>query len=99
LGGSEEGYLVEQGADAVEADFGGGMEVAEGAGAGEVGWQDMLEEAAHELQGLQRQGCEFAGFAVAVDPLEFALGQESEEAIGGGGLEDVTGEIAQGVLA
>jgi len=40
-----------------------------------------------------------AGLAFPVRPADAAVGQEVEGAVGGGGLEDVTAEIAQGVLA
>lgn len=58
----------------------------------------MLEESAQELVGLQLDGGELAGFALAKGPQEFAVGQEFDRAIGRGGFKHVTGEIAQRIL-
>lgn len=99
LGGGEERFLVEQSADAVEADFGGRVEPAEGAHAGEVAGQDVLEETAEPLVGFQGQGGELAGLAVAVRPVQAAVGQLLDEAVAGGGFEDVTGEVTQGIFS
>ena len=74
------------------------MEPAEGADAGEAGWQNVLEESAQELVGLQLDGGELAGFALAKGPQEFAVGHEFDRAIGRGGFKHVTGEIAQRIL-
>jgi len=98
FGRGKEGFLVEQGADAVEADLGGGMEEAEGADAGEVRRQDVLEEAGHEILRLQVNLGVLPGAGVAISPAQAAVGQLGHEAVAGGGFEDVTGEVAQGVM-
>lgn len=59
----------------------------------------MLEEPGHELQGLQGQRGLLAGAALAIVPADFAIGQLLHLPIAGGGLEDVAGEITQGVLS
>jgi hypothetical protein len=94
----EEGFLVEQGAHAIEAEFGGGMEPAEGTDACEVRRQDVLEETAQPLVGLEGDGGVLAGLAVAIGPQEAAVGQLGEETIVGGGFEDVAGEVTEGIL-
>ena len=91
--GCEHGGLAEQGADAVAAHLGGGMEPAETAHAGKIGRQDVLEEAAQPVEGVELNGGVAAGLAVAVGPADFALGQQGHGVIIGGGLEDVAGEI------
>ena len=74
------------------------MEPAERANAGEAAGQDMLQEAAEELEGLEPDGGEAARFAFAVAPHQFPVGQDGEGSVGGGGFEDVAGEVAQSVL-
>jgi hypothetical protein len=98
FGGGEEGFLAQQGADAVEADFGGGMKEAEGADAGKVGRQDVLKETSHEVQRLQPDLGGALRLAVAISPAQAAVGQLLDEAVAGGGFEDVTGKIAQRVF-
>src|SRR3989449_11062787 len=75
------------------------MQPAKGPNPGETPRQGVLQEAAHELPGLQFNGSEVAGFAFAISPAQLAFRQELNFAIGGGGLEDVTGEITQRVVA
>jgi len=75
------------------------MQPAESAHASEVAWQGVLEEAAHELQGLQLERSVLARFALTIIPAQAAIGQFRNVAIAGGGFEDVAREIAQGVLA
>jgi len=96
--GSEPGVLTEQGAHAVGAEFGGWMQPAEGADAGKVAGQDVLEKAAHELEGLEFDRGGLAGFALAIVPTDSAIGHPLNDAIGGGGFEDVAGEITQGIF-
>ena len=71
----EQRGLVQQGPHAVGADFGGRMQPAEGAHAGEVARQGVLEQAAHPVQGLQPDGGKLAGLALAISPENFAFGQ------------------------
>ena len=94
FGGGELGWSLEQGADAVELDALGGMEPAEAADAMETERQDMLEEAADELEGLEVDMTPGAGAAVAERPTQSALGQELELPVAGGGFEDVTAQVA-----
>jgi len=98
FGRAEQRCLAKQGPDAVGSDFGGGMQPAEGAHAGERARQDVLEKTAHELQRLQLDGGVPARVALAIVPPQFALRQELDDPVGGGGLEDVTGEVTQGVF-
>ena len=98
FGGCEHGRLAEQGAHAVGTPLGGGMEPAEGAHAGKIGRQDVLEEAAHPVERVELDRRVLPGLAVAVGPADLALGQEGQGAIIGGGLEDVAREIAQSVF-
>jgi hypothetical protein len=58
-----------------------------------------LEEAADEFEGFEVEVAPLAGLALTVRPADAAVGQEVEGAVGGGGLEDVTAEVTQGVLA
>ena len=74
------------------------MQPTEGAHPGVTPGQDVLEKAGHELQGLERDRGVSAGVALAIVPAHLALSQELDLAIGGGGLEDVTGEVTQRVL-
>ena len=99
LGRGEQWGLAEQSAHAVGAGFGGGVQPSEGAHAGEVARQGVLEEATHELEGLELDGCVLARLTVAITPEQPAVGQHRNEAIGRGRLEDVAGEIAQSVFA
>ena len=95
---AEQRCQAEQGADAVGADFGSRMQPAEGSDPGEMAGQDVLEKAAHPFQRVELDGGVPAGLAFAIVPAQFAFGQELDLAVGGGGLEHVTGEIAQGVF-
>src|SRR6266478_4205770 len=74
------------------------MQPAKGAHPCETARQDVLEEPTHEVQWAQQQRGVLAGLAVAIVPAHFAIGQALNDAVGGGGLENVTGEITQGVL-
>ena len=65
-----------QGAQAVAPDLGGGMQPAEGAHAGEVARQGVLQEAAHELQRFQRDRSVPARCARAVTPAPPAIGHQ-----------------------
>jgi hypothetical protein len=89
---------LEQGADAFKLGAGGGVEPAEAADAVEVGRQDVLEEAAEELEGVEVNVAPGAGGAVAEGPAQAAIGQELEGAVAGGGLEDVAAEVLERVL-
>ena len=89
--------LFQQGAHAIGADFGRRMQPAKSAHARVTRRQDMLEKTAHELQRLQLEGNELAGFAVAIGPQELALRQELDGAIGRGGFEEVSGKVTQSV--
>lgn len=99
LGGTEYGLLPEQGARAVGAHFSRRMQPTEGSHACKTARQDVLEKVAHPIPRLQPDRREPAGFAFPVSPPEFACRQQGDFAIGGGGLEDVTGEITQRVFA
>jgi hypothetical protein len=59
----------------------------------------MLEETADQFVRLQIQVGPETGFALAIRPADFSLGQEFDAAIGGGGFEDVTGQVLQSFLA
>jgi hypothetical protein len=83
--------LVEQGADTVEGASAGRMPPAEATDAMEARGQDVLEEAAEELEGFQIDVGPLAGGAAAIRPTQSAVGQEGQAPIAGGGLEDVTG--------
>ena len=61
--------------------------------------QDVLEEAAEELEGFEVDVLPGAGAAVAEGPAQPSIGQELEWAIAGGGFEHVAAEVAQSVLA
>ena len=61
--------------------------------------QDVLEETAHPVQGLEIHRRSLASFALAIVPAQAAIGQAWHGTIGGGGLEDVTGQVTQSVLA
>ncbi len=98
FGWGEQGSLAEQGADAVEADFGGGVKPAEGAHAGEGAREDVLEKPGHKIQWFQPERGGLAGFAVAIGPADLAIGQEMNRAIGCGGFEDVAGQIAERIF-
>ena len=91
--------MSEQSAHAVGAHFGRRMPPAKGAHARKMGWQDVLEKTAHPIHGVQIDGFDLASFAVAVRPADLAVGQELNDAIGGGGLEDVAREVAQRVAS
>src|ERR1035441_6404461 len=65
----------------------------------EAAGQDVLEEATEELEGLQVDRLPGAGAAVAKGPAQSSIGQELELAVAGGGLEHVTAEVAQRILA
>jgi hypothetical protein len=95
---SEQGSLPEQSAHPVGAQFGGRMQPAEGAHAGKTARQDVLEKARQEVQRIQVNGGVPAGFAVAIRPSDFAVGQSLNDPVVGGGLEDVPGEVTQGFL-
>ena len=92
FGGCEHGGPAEQGAHAVAAHLGGGMEPAEGAHAGKIGRQDVLQEAAEPVERVEFDRRVLPGLAVAVGPADFALAQQGHDAVVGGGLEDVAGE-------
>lgn len=98
LRGREPQRQVEQGAYAFELGATGGVQPAEAADAVEVGGQDVLEKAAQELEGLEVNVPPSAGAAAAKEPAEPALGQEVEETVAGGGLEDVAAQVLQGFL-
>ena len=74
------------------------MQPTESAHPGKAFWQDVLEKAGYEVQGLEGDRCEPAGAAFAIVPADLAVGQEVNIPIGGGGFEDVTGQIAQRIL-
>jgi len=66
--------LVEQGADAVEGASAGWVEPAEAADAMEARGQDVLEEAAEELERLQIDMGPAAGGTVTIRPAQAAVG-------------------------
>jgi hypothetical protein len=82
----------------VAPDFGRGVEPAKGPDPGKSARQCVLEKTGHEIQRVQLHGSRVAALALAVVPTHFAIGQELDSAIGGGGFKDVTGKIAQRVL-
>ena len=92
----EQGRFFKQSAHAIGPHFGGWMRPAKGAHARKARRQDVLPKPAHELQRLQLHRSEFSGFALAVSPEDLAFGQKLDGAIGGGGLENVTGKVTQG---
>jgi hypothetical protein len=96
--GQERG-LFEEGADALEVLAAGRMKPTEQTDAMETGGQDVLEEAAEEFERFQIEVTPLASLALTVRPADAAVGQEMEGAVGGGGLEDVTAEIAQSIFA
>jgi adenosylmethionine-8-amino-7-oxononanoate aminotransferase len=61
--------------------------------------QHVLEEPAEELEGLKVDMPPGADATVAKRPAQPSIGQELEWAVAGGGFEDVTAEVAEGVLA
>jgi hypothetical protein len=61
--------------------------------------QDVLEEAADEFEGFEVEVAPLARLTFTVRPADATVGQEVEGAVGGGGLEDVAAEIAQGIFA
>ena len=75
------------------------MQPAKSAHAREMGRQDVLQKPAHPIHRFQEDGGVLAGFAVAIGPAHFSVRQQLHEAVGGGGFEDVTGEITEGVFA
>lgn len=89
--------LFKQSAHAIGADFSRRVQPAKSAHARVTRRQDMLQKTAHELQRLQLEGSELAGFALAVGPQELALRQELDGAIGRGGFEEVAGKVTQRV--
>ena len=91
--------MAQKRAHAIEPHFGRRLKPAEGADSSKVRRQDVLQKPAQELKGVQFDGGELAGFAFSISPQNLALGQHLDFAIGGGGFEDVTGEIAQSVFA
>ena len=99
LGLSQERRLIQQGADAVEVFATGRMKPTEEADAMETLREDVLEEAAEQFEGFQIQVSGLAGAAVAIGPTQASGGQEADATVGGGGLKDVTAEIAQGGLS
>jgi len=95
----EHGVFPQQRPHPVGPDFGRRMQPTESAHTGEAARQNVLQEAAHPNQGIQRDGGGLAGFAVPIVPPHLAVGLELHGFIGGGALEHVTGEVTQGVLA
>ena len=91
--------MAEQSSHPVGADFGGGVKPAKGSDAGEVRREDVLQEAAHPIERFQQDGGVLAGFAVAIRPSDFTVGLDVQEAVGGGGFEDVTGKVTERVFA
>jgi len=98
FGGRQDGRLAKQGPHAVGADFGGWMQPAESADPGETARQYVLQKPSHEFPPVQVDRGRSFGLAVAIVPPHCAVWQELDLLIGGGGLEDVTGEITQGVF-
>jgi hypothetical protein len=96
---AQDGRLVEQGANAVAPDLCRRMQPAKEPDSGEAFWQNMLEKAADQFGRFQRDGLGLAGLGVAVAPEDFAGGQLLQLAIGGGGLEDVTSQVTEGLFA
>lgn len=91
FGIAQQWRLAQQGAHAIEPDFGRGLEPAEGSDPGEMSWQHVLQEPAQELERVQFDGGELAGFALAKGPQHLAIGQEFDLAIGGGGRKAPVG--------
>jgi hypothetical protein len=60
----------------------------------EAGGQDVLEEAADELEGFQFDMSPGTGAAVAKRPAQPPVRQELELAVAGGGLEHIAAEVA-----
>ena len=56
---------------------------------GKASRQDVLKEAAKEFLGIEGDVLVQAGFAVAVVPKDFAVRQEIQPAVAGGGFEDI----------
>ena len=94
----EQGRLAEQGPHAVATDFGGRMEPAKGAHACKSPGQGVLEKAPHQLDGVEWDEGGFVGFAVAIVPAQLAPGQGLHRPVGGGGFENVTGQVTQRVF-
>jgi len=98
LGRRQNRVFPQQSPHPVGPDFRRRMQPTESAHAGEAARQNVLQEAAHPDQGIQRDGGGLAGFAVAIVPTHLAIGLELHGFVGGGALEHVTGEVTQGVL-
>ena len=91
--------LLEQCADAVEFDAGGGVEPTEAADVMKAGGQDVLEETPDEFVRFQVDVLRAARGAFPVTPADASVGEQREVAVAGGGLENVAAQIAQGGLA
>jgi hypothetical protein len=74
------------------------VQPTEAADAVEVGGQDVLEEAAKELEGMEVDVPPGASAALTERPAEPAIGQALEWAVAGGGLEDVAAEVWEGFV-
>lgn len=99
LGPGQEGGLLEEGADAVEFDAGGGVQPTEAADAMEAGGQDVLEEATDEFVRLQVEVLPATRGALPIAPAHPAIGEQREVAVAGGGLEDVAAQVTESVFA
>lgn len=75
------------------------MQPTEGAHASKAAGQNVLKKTAHELEGLEFDGSPLAGLTVAIGPEEVAVGSDFDSSIAGGGFEDVTRQVAEGVFS
>jgi len=99
FGGRQHRGLPQQGPHAVAPHFGRRMQPAEGAHPGKMGRQNVLQQARHELQRFELERGALAGGAVTISPAQLARRQELNRPVASRGLEHVTGQIPQRVLA
>ena len=90
--------MLEQSANPIAADLARRMKPAKQTHPTKAFGQDVLEKAADQFGGLQRNSCGLAGVGVAVRPNHFSRGKDLQTTVAGGGFENVSGEVSQSVF-
>ena len=94
LGGRKQRRDFEQGTHALEFGACARMQPSKAAYSMKAGWQNVLEEAAKELEGFKLNMPPSSCAALAKGPEQSPIGQESEFPVASGGFEYVTAQIA-----
>lgn len=96
--GAEQGSLLEQRANAVQAGLGRRMQPTKATDPAITLWEQMLHKAPDKFVRMEFDGQQLAGGIVLVGPWHAAIRQKAQRTIGRGGFEDVGGDTCPQTL-